>query len=413
MNAVAVPAAAGARWERAAEVCFVVATIGSVTSPPVANIFSFFALLCFAFSPDAALRLRAAARRPLGRGILALLGALALATLWAAGASPGQRFAEWWSWRPMMLLLVGSALFAEPAARDRYARALVALLALAAAASCVMRLLPDAYQIDEPGILLRNHTTQGMALVVGTALAALLRWGRPCTPQAKRWLVAAIVLFVGNLALVTTGRSGHVALLVMAAVAAFSLLRGRRRWLALLLIPLLGVTLLASSSMVRARFEKAVAEIDTVATADVGTAIGIRIVIWRTVRGMIAERPWFGFGVGGFRPAYAQRIELTRDASANWHDAQRATDPHSEYLRLLLDAGVLGLAAFCAFVAGALRQQAPPPYRGFGLALLAAWLVTSTLNSHFQSFCEAHLIGLVLGVLLASDETPQAWRRYA
>jgi len=63
--------------------------------------------------------------------------------------------------------------------------------------------------------------------------------------------------------------------------------------------------------------------------------------------------------------------------------------------------------AFAAFVAGVLRQRAPAPYRGAALALLAAWLCTSVFNSHFQTFAEGHLLALVLGVLLATQEPTQ------
>jgi O-antigen ligase len=395
--------------ERIAQACFLLATLGAVKSPPVANVFAALGLLAYATVPQAGLRLRAAARRPLGRGILVLLGTLALAMFWAQDASWGARFASWWSWRPLLLVLVGSALFATTAARERYARWLVALLAAAAAASFVWRFLPESMQIDEPGILLRNHTTQGMAFVVGAAFAALLRWGRPCSPRAGRWLLVALALFVLNVATITSGRSAHVALLVTAAAGAFSLLQGRRRWIALMLVPLLGVALLASSSLVRTRFEKAVAELDTVHTSETITPMGIRIFIWQTTWEMIRERPLLGFGMGGFVPAYSVRIQAHQDGSPNWHDAARATDTHCEYLHVWVEAGLLGLAAFAAFVAGALRQGAPPPWRGFGIALLLSWLVTSLFNSHFQAFAEAHLLGLVLGVLLASDETPQAW----
>jgi membrane associated rhomboid family serine protease len=43
------------------------------------------------------------------------------------------------------------------------------------------------------------------------------------------------------------------------------------------------------------------------------------------------------------------------------------------------------------------------------LSLFLAWLATSLFNSHFQTFAEAHLIGLVLGVLLASEMPPYGW----
>jgi len=390
-------------------VLFVLAAIGSVSSPPVANICAFLGLVAFSCSPHTWARLQAAARRPLGKGILVLLGTLAVAMLWAEDAPWGRRFAAWWSWRPLILLLVCSALFDEQRWKDYFARTLVAVLALCAVASFILRLLPNPVLLDDPGILLRNHTTQGMAFVVGVALAAMLAWGRPVGQRTRWLLIAAIALFVANIATITSGRSAQIALLVTFAAGAFSLLEGRRRWQALVLIPVLGAGLLAVSPMVRQRFELVYSEVGTVDTSPVATSSGIRLVIWSTTRELIAQRPWFGYGVGGFVPAYDRLIHEHVVDSNNWRDASRAKDTHNQYLHVLVEAGVLGLMSFGFFIAAVLREPAPPPYRGFGLSLFLAWLATSLFNSHFQTFAEAHLIGLVLGVLLASEMPPYGW----
>jgi O-antigen ligase len=410
--AVALVAPRDSRWNEAARVLFLLAAIGSVSSPPVANICAFLGLLAFAASPHAWLRLRAAARRPLGRGILLLLGTLALAMLWADDAPWGRRFASWWSWRPLILVLVGSALFDTAGAKDCFARAFVAALALAAVASIVLRLSPHPILIDDPGILLRNHTTQGMAFVVGAALAAMLAWGRPAGRRERWLLIVALALFVGNIATITTGRSAHIALLVVIAAGAFARLGGARRWLALIALPVLAAGLLAASPLVRERFELVYSEVGTAENSPVATSSGIRLYVWSTTRELIARRPWFGYGMGGFVPAYAKLIQEHVVDSANWRDAARAQDTHNEYLHVLVEAGVPGLLAFLFYIFSVLREPAPPPYRACGLAIFLAWLATSLFNSHFQSFAEAHLLGLVLGVLLARDAQPAAWTRY-
>jgi len=396
--------AAGPADGRAAAIArglFALAAIGSVTSPPVANIAAALGLIAFCAIPGAWPRLRAAAARPLGRGVLVFLLTMAVAMLWA-DAPWGRRLAAWWSWRPLILMLVGTALFDSAAARDRFARVLVGALALAAVASFVLRMMPNPVVIDDPGILLRNHTTQGMAFVAGTALAVLLAWGRPVSARGRWLLVGALLLFFANIALIATGRSGHVALLVAAALSAAAVLRGRQRWWVLVLIPVAGTLVLASSPMVRDRFTQAYGELGTVQTAPAETSMGLRLIIWPTTLDLIAERPLLGYGVGGFAPAYAR---LIHQRYSDWRAAE-AKDTHNQYLHVVVEAGMPGALAFLFFLAGVLRQRAPPPYRGVGLALFAAWLTTSLLNSHFQTFAEAHLIGLVLGVLLAVDAEP-------
>lgn len=377
---------------------YILAAIGSFTSPPLCNIGAGLALLAFCFVPGALARLRAVAAQPVARGALALLAVLAVAMLWADAPWP-RRLASWWSWRPLLLLAIGAALFADARWKDRGALALVLALAAATLLSFALRLagvaLPVA--VDEPGIVLRNHTTQGMALVVGIVLALVLGWGRPATAARRRLMAAAIAMFVANLAFVVTGRSAHLALLVVAAVLAFALVRGRRRWLAPVAIVVLGVALLASSSMVRERFETAYSEFGA-ASSPKETSMGIRKVIWKSTIELIARRPVLGYGVGGFAPAYAQ---YAQEHLSGWEAQEVVKDTHDQYLHLWVEGGIPALLAFAAFVAGACRQPAPMPYRAAALALLAAWLATSLLNSHFQAFAEAHLLGLVLGMLLA------------
>jgi len=390
--------ASGQRWALAARVCFTVAAAGCFTSPPLANIGAGLGLIAFAAMPGAWQRLRAAAARPVGVGLLVLLLTMAVAMLWA-DVPWGQRFAAWWSWRPLLLLLVASALFDAARSKDQFALALVGVLALAAVASFLVLLLPNPVFIDQPGIILRNHTTQGMAFVVGTVLAAMLAWGRPVSPRLRLALWGTIVLFVANLAFVTTGRSAHVAVLVAGALGAFSLTPGRRRWWAAAGVLLAGMAILASSSMVRDRFQTALGEIGTAMTVTSETSIGSRIVIWKTTGELIARRPLLGYGVGGFTPAYTQLIQQQQYAA--WR--AEVKDAQNQYLRVMVEAGIPGVLALLAFVLGVLRQSAPAPYRGAARALFVAWLFTNLFNSHFQTFAEAHLIGLVLGVLLAGD----------
>jgi O-antigen ligase len=391
------------RWRDAARVLFILAAIGSFTSPPLANIAAALGLAAFALSPDAGRKLRAAAAQPAGIGVLVLLGTMAVAMLWADVEWP-RRFASWWSWRPLLLLLAAMALFDDERWKDRFALALAAVLAAAAVASFVVRYTLDADVAWDPGIILRNHTTQGMALVLGIVLAGLRGWARPASARLRAWLGVAIALCLANLALITTGRSAHVALLVAAGLAAFLIGKGRRRWLGSIAIVLVGVAILGSSGMVRSRFESAVGELDTVKTSPTLTSTGLRIVIWETTWELIKQRPVLGQGVGGFPPAYAA---LIHQRYTGWQAAE-AKDTHNQYLHVLVEAGIPGLAAFLAFVLGVFRQPAAAPYRAVALGLFAGWLATSIFNSHFQTFAEAHMIGLTLGVLLAGARAQPA-----
>ncbi|MFY8120007.1 MAG: O-antigen ligase family protein, partial [Burkholderiaceae bacterium] len=140
------------------------------------------------------------------------------------------------------------------------------------------------------------------------------------------------------------------------------------------------------------------------AQADTYTSMGIRRVIWDVTGELVASRPLAGYGLGGYAPAYAERIaQRYRDG---WQ-ATPTTDPHNQYLYLWAEAGVAGLLALALLLAGAWRQRSragePALHAALGLALLAAWCVNSLFSSHFQTFNEGHLIVVFAGVLLARE----------
>jgi O-antigen ligase len=126
--------------------------------------------------------------------------------------------------------------------------------------------------------------------------------------------------------------------------------------------------------------------------------MGIRAVLHATTIELIRERPIFGHGTGSFGTEYGARVG---GRYTDWR-ATPSTDPHSQYLFVTMELGVVGLAAFIAvLIAGFLAARAGH-YGWIGGTALAIWCLTSVFNSHFRTFPEGHLIGLFLGAMLAA-----------
>jgi O-antigen ligase len=215
-----------------------------------------------------------------------------------------------------------------------------------------------------------------------------------------RWtLGAAAALLAANLLIVTTGRSGQLALVVIAVTLVLSLLGGRTRLAMLTLLPLVAAAVIATSPVVIKRFGQGWDEIESVETAPTLTSMGMRVVMWRTSIEVIKDRPWIGYGTGGFAAAYERKTALMNQG---WR-ALPTSDPHNQYMFVWAELGILGLLALLAFIAVAARQDAPRPWKQVSLALLLAWSVTSLFSSHFQAFNEAHLLLLLLGAFLAPE----------
>ena len=385
-------------------IALIVGAIGSFTSPPVANVAVVLALLLALASGPMRARLAVVARQPLGRAALIFFAVMTLAMTWAAVPWKA-RFDAWWNWRTMLLIVLTAAAFGDRRWKERFCLAVIGAVATGAVASFAARAAGLTREAGSPGTVFLNHVTQSMALAVGILLAALLAAQRERSPQWRALLAAAALVSLADLVLITAGRSGDVALAVGALSAVLLTLKGARRWYAVLALLVLGAGLTAASPLLQQRFAKVAQEaptLDCSQRAESSTAL--RLLLWRTTGALIRVHPWLGYGVGGFTPAYAGEVrnQIGDQSLQNWC-AEPAHDPHNQYLRATVEAGVLGLLAFLGLIAGAARQPASQPYRSCALALLAAWSVTSLFNSHFQTFNEGHLIALLLGALLAPD----------
>ena len=384
-----------ARGAIAAAVC------GAGFSPPVTNVALFIALIAFLSLPSARERLCVVMQLPVARAALAFFALVAIGMLWSDAPWP-ERVHQLSNWRPLVLMLIVLAVFSTAQSKSRLATFVVAFAVLGALLSFGSWATQRPMLTDlPPGTVLRNHSTQSMVIVVALTLALVLTFWRgsgAITESRSRWAFgAAAVLLAANLLFVTTGRSGQLALVIIATVLVFSLLSGRTRLWLLIVLPVAAATVIAISPVVQSRFAMGWDEMQSFETAPGVTSMGMRVVMWRTSIEVIKDRPWTGYGSGGFAGAYEKK---TAPMNQGWHAVPTA-DPHNQYLFVWAELGIAGVLALLAFIAVAARQAAPRPWKQVALALLLAWSATSFLSSHFQTFNEGHLLMLLLGVFLA------------
>ena len=378
-----------------------VALIGALFAPAVANLASLLLLLSFAALPSARARLRALLALPLARATLLLLAVLAAATLWSE-APLKERVGAWWDWRPLLLLLCCLAVFDEAAARRRALIAFVCAASLAALYSFwawTSGVSPAGMDHGLPGIVARNSTTQGLGFAAACFLALMLALEeKELGRRARGALVAASLLLLANLVFVTSSRSGHLALLIMLATAAVQFLAGWRRAAAVAALPLLAAAAFAASPMLQTRFGMAAAELRAPLASDQITGMGIRTVMWHVSWQMARERPFLGYGMGGFPAAYERAIG--KSSFSGWA-ATPTVDPHNQYLQVHLQAGLAGSAAFLWFLVCVFRCRGQRPHGAWAPALALAWCASALATSVFTTFAESHMLMLLLGILLA------------
>ncbi len=130
-------------------------------------------------------------------------------------------------------------------------------------------------------------------------------------------------------------------------------------------------------------------------------SVGQRLVWWSAARELAREHPIRGLGLAGFEDEVARTNAVISAIAGSGDPAVashlKAAHPHSVYLALLVDAGVIGLALFgltiIATATSALRVAQREPLGAALLGILVLWLLCAAFES-------LHLNGSTLGLLV-------------
>lgn len=324
----------------------------------------------------------------------------------------------------MRLLSYGAAfLLAAGAAREaEAARRLVAALAVASAVIAVYGLVVHLGGFGT--ILWWDKWTYADSLtatfVNRNAAATLLGFGVLCAlalllgRRAPRWPWAVVAL-AGPALLLTQSRAGVAAAVLGAVVLAGAVASVRRpsarrvgRGLAVAAV-VAAVLAVAAGSGVAARL----------AATDLGDSD--RAPVHAAVAAAIAERPWTGYGLGGFNRAFM--AHRPADLDQHWDKA------HSSYLENAFELGLpvavvfyavlAGLAGAC--VAGLARRRRHRVYPALGLAALALAAAHAVVDFTLQMPANALWLAALAGIgvaqsmptrfATASSATPSSARR--
>jgi hypothetical protein len=227
----------------------------------------------------------------------------------------------------------------------------------------------------------------GLALVLGRACRAPLRWG------------AAVLLLTIGLEF-TFERFAIVVLVLLAAYAFYSYGVRRGGIFALLVGGGYAIAFLSGGSGLGSRVASGTGE----------TTFGTRLRIWWQGAQYVMHHPLLGVGPGQLRTAM--------DSSATLSFYQHVlvgkvlTDGHDVFVEVAVTTGLLGLACFACWLLGAARLTARCGLLGFGAAIIGVDLVeplnVAILPLAFLAIGAAATMGITNKAASASADPPTA-----
>jgi O-antigen ligase len=286
--------------------------------------------------------------RRLIAAILLLVGWLILSLGWSAKPGLGARALR--DWLPAVLLFV---IVATTINRPRDIRVIVAAFVLGAALSVAIGLANRGLHPASAAVETATETEgrlQGGAsdpnyLAAGLIPALVLAAGLLATTRssAARWALAAVglVVIVGYGA--SESRGGLVAAGV-ALVAALALFRGRRSYVALVVVSVVTVA--------AAWFAANPAAWQRVSTFN-GGGNG-RTDIWRVAWSTTKDHAIVGVGLDNFRVYEPRYVRHAGFVTAVKSLVDKPSVVHNTYLQMLVETGVIGLGLFLVAVLGCL-----------------------------------------------------------
>lgn len=260
----------------------------------------------------------------------------------------------------------------------------------------------------------RNHITQGALLV----FAAMFAVGRAWTAFARGselrwtgigWAFAAAFYLIPVFSI--QGRSGYL-LAVIGAVFWIALALIRLRGSSRIMLPciIFGclTALIWSSPHFLKRSAEAVDDVVRYSQTGARTSQGERLGFWQAGLELAAQRPVFGYGVGGYAQAYS---ELPNQPEALKNSRSQ---PHSEWVILFVQGGVVAVALFALLALSVIRGIVKRGFREgsadfYGLLLVSSlFFFYAAFNSAVWDLAEGHFFGCLLLCTVGAANVHQA-----
>ena len=277
-----------------------------------------------------------------------------------------------------------------------------------------LHLIPDflnLHLIDSPDqgfIVYKNRITQGILMAFAMYMM-LCNFYYESSKNKWTWLFLAFLCFF-NLFYLINGRSGQIISLCLIVYFIWDKY-GKGSLKPILLCLLLGLAFYPKIlPFLPERLTTVYTEIKEHDPKNNMTSAGIRIEMYQHALTLIKKSPFFGYGVGSVETEYEKLVEVDQTL------LKKVTNPHNQYLLVLIETGIVGFILFVSIFYFAwvgiknLHVQENRKIHDFMKGLIITFALGCLLNSLLLDAGEGKFFCLMIGLFL-SAQFPKARAR--
>jgi len=343
---------------------------------------------------------------------LALFALLLLGTLYGE-RNPGDAALTLRKYLDLLWIPILVWVLRDPAMRGRALHALAASLALVLLMSFLIKadVIPKADFLTGNSsypVVLKGRQTHGPLMAFGAFLYVQLALAAVTARVRALWLVLAVLALI-NGTLVVQGATGYLVFGTLALYLGYV----AKGWRGLAWAAVIAAAVVTALMLTPGPFQARVARVQSEiaqwqpGVPDGNSSAGTRIELYRISVAIVRDRPLLGHGTGSFPKAYADK---TRGQAV-----LPTRNPHNEYLHMMVQLGLVGLAALLLLFSTQWRLApglASPLEchlaRGLILTMAVGCLFNSWLLDHTEGLLYAWLTGaLFAGLQLKSKRVTQ------
>lgn len=193
------------------------------------------------------------------------------------------------------------------------------------------------------------------------------------------------------------GRTGYIIFFALWVLFLLQSFAKKYFLLGVLLLTAVVIMVGVSSPAFQMRYHSAVSDIKGYAAKkDSSTAFGSRVEFVKETWYLAKEKFWIGYGTGSFKKIYGDHAKVNQ--------LQKTTNPHNEYMNIMLQLGFCGLLIFLVFFAGAfkLSYALPRPDRYLAQGLILAMSIGCLANSWLMDVTSGYFFITMLAFCFGS-----------